>query len=108
MSPFEFASPCFWPRFADIADRLVLADKIEAMVKARAAHIHKENRERRIQVDADARAPTMTNKAIASIMAAIEDGLLAVCVSTLPLSNDDARSAAGLSTRDWVDQAHQG
>jgi len=80
VSPFEFASPCFWPRFADIADRLVSADKIEAMVKARAAHIHKENRERRIRVDADARAPTMTNKAIASIMAAIEDGL---CSSAL-------------------------
>src|SRR3546814_6088587 len=60
---------------AGIADRLVSADKIEAAVAAYANHINRENRERRIQADADARALARIDKAVAGIMAAIEDGL---------------------------------
>jgi DNA invertase Pin-like site-specific DNA recombinase len=60
---------------AGIADRMVSADKIDAAVAAYAAHINRENRERRIQADADARALAKIDKAVAGIMAAIEDGL---------------------------------
>ncbi|WOF43869.1 recombinase family protein [Sphingopyxis indica] len=60
---------------AGIADRLVSADKIDAAVAAYATHINHENRERRIQADADSRALAKIDKAIAGIMAAIEDGL---------------------------------
>lgn len=60
---------------AGIADRLVSADKIDAAVAAYAAHINRENRERRIQADADARALAKVDKAVLGIMAAIEDGL---------------------------------
>ena len=60
---------------AGIADRLVSADKIDAAVAAYAAHINRENRERRIQADADTRALAKIDKAVAGIMAAIEDGL---------------------------------
>lgn len=60
---------------AGIADRLVSADKIEAAVAAYANHINRENRERRIQADADRRALARVDKAVAGIMAAIEDGL---------------------------------
>lgn len=60
---------------AGIADRLVSADKIEAAVQAYTAHINRENREQRIQADADQRALAKIDKAVAGIMAAIEDGL---------------------------------
>jgi DNA invertase Pin-like site-specific DNA recombinase len=60
---------------AGIADRLVSADKIEAAVAAYAAHINRENREQRIQADADRRGLARIDKAVAGIMAAIEDGL---------------------------------
>lgn len=60
---------------AGIDDRLVSADKIEAAVGAYAAHINRENREQRIQADADTRALARIERAIAGIMAAIEDGL---------------------------------
>ena len=58
-----------------IADRLVSADKIEATVAVYAAHVNQENRERRVQADADGRALARIDKAVAGIMAAIEDGL---------------------------------
>ena len=58
-----------------IADRLVSADKIEAAVAAYAAYINRENRERRIQADADLRGLARIERAVAGIMAAIEDGL---------------------------------
>ncbi len=60
---------------AGIADRLVSADKIEAAVAAYAAHINRENREQRIEADADKRGLARIDKAVAGIMAAIEDGL---------------------------------
>lgn len=60
---------------AGIADRLVSADKVEAAVAAYAAHINRENRERRIQAEADARALAKIERAVAGILAAIEDGL---------------------------------
>ncbi|NYF33475.1 recombinase family protein [Sphingopyxis sp. JAI108] len=60
---------------AGIAEKLVSADKIEAAVAAYANHINRENRERRIQADADRRALARVEKAVAGIMAAIEDGL---------------------------------
>lgn len=60
---------------AGIAERLVSVDKIEAAVAAYAAHINREYRERRIQADADRRALARVDKAVAGIMAAIEDGL---------------------------------
>ncbi|WP_194954762.1 recombinase family protein [Sphingopyxis solisilvae] len=60
---------------AGIADRLVSADKIDAAVAAYVAHINGENRERRIQADADVRALAKIDRAVAGIMAAIEDGL---------------------------------
>ena len=60
---------------AGVADRLVSADKIEAAVAAYAAHINRETREQRVQADADTRALARIERAIAGIMAAIEDGL---------------------------------
>jgi DNA invertase Pin-like site-specific DNA recombinase len=60
---------------AGMADRLVSADKIETAVAAYTAHINRENRERRIEADADRRALAKIDKAVAGIMAAIEDGL---------------------------------
>src|SRR3546814_508037 len=60
---------------AGIADRLVSADKIEAAVAAYAAHINRENREKRVQAEADTRALAKIERAVAGIMAAIEDGL---------------------------------
>src|SRR3546814_10530668 len=44
-------------------------------VSAYAAYINRENREQRIQADADARALAKIERAVAGIMAAIEDGL---------------------------------
>src|SRR3546814_3587300 len=58
-----------------MTDKLVSADKIEAAVAAYTAHINRENRERRIEADADRRALAKIDKAVAGIMAAIEDGL---------------------------------
>ena len=58
-----------------MTDKLVSADKIEAAVAAYTAHINGENRERRIEADADRRALAKIDKAVAGIMAAIEDGL---------------------------------
>jgi hypothetical protein len=52
----------------------VSADKIEAAVAAYAAHINRENREQLIQADADWRGLAWIDKAVAGIMAAIEDG----------------------------------
>jgi DNA invertase Pin-like site-specific DNA recombinase len=60
---------------AGIADKLVSADKVEAAVAAYASHINRENREQRIQADADRRAIEKIDRAVAGIMAAIEDGL---------------------------------
>ena len=60
---------------AGIADRLVSANKIDAAVAAYANHINRGNREHRIQADADTRALAKIDKAVAGIMAAIEDGL---------------------------------
>ncbi|OWQ92411.1 recombinase family protein [Sphingopyxis witflariensis] len=60
---------------AGIADRLVSGDKIEAAVAAYASHINRENRERRIEADADRRGLARIDKAVAGMMAAIEDGL---------------------------------
>ncbi|HEV7342475.1 MAG TPA: recombinase family protein [Sphingopyxis sp.] len=60
---------------AGIADRLVSADKIDAAVAAYAAQINGENRERRAQADDDIRALAKVDRAVAGIMAAIEDGL---------------------------------
>ncbi len=60
---------------AGIADRLVSADKIEAAVATYAAHINRENRERRIEADADRRGLARIERAVAGIMAAIEDGM---------------------------------
>jgi len=60
---------------AGIADRLVSTDKIKVAVAAYAAHINRDNRERRIQADADRRRLAKIERAVAGIMAAIEDGL---------------------------------
>lgn len=60
---------------AGMTDRLVSVDKIEAAVAAYTAHINRENRERRIEADADRRGVAKIDKAVAGIMAAIEDGL---------------------------------
>lgn len=60
---------------AGITEKLVSVDKIEAAVAAYAAHINRENREQRIQADADRRGLARIDKAVAGIIAAIEDGL---------------------------------
>jgi DNA invertase Pin-like site-specific DNA recombinase len=60
---------------AGVTEKLVSADKIEAAVTAYAAHINRENREQRIQADADRRGLARIDKAVAGIIAAIEDGL---------------------------------
>jgi site-specific DNA recombinase len=54
---------------------LVSADKVEAAVAAYAEHTNRENRERRIQTDADRQALARVEKATAGILTAIEDGL---------------------------------
>lgn len=59
---------------AGIAEKLVSADKVEAAVAAYAEHINRENRERRIEADADRQALARVEKAIAGILTAIEDG----------------------------------
>src|SRR3546814_19550049 len=59
---------------AGTAERLVSADKVKAAVSAYAAYINRENREQRIQADADARALAKIERAVAGIMAAIEIG----------------------------------
>lgn len=69
------ANPMRFHRLAGIADKVVSADKVEAAVAAYATCINHENRERRIQADADARALAKVERAVAVIMAAIEDGL---------------------------------
>jgi hypothetical protein len=58
-----------------IAERLVSADKVRDAVAAYAGHINEMNRERRVQAEADAHALAKIDKAVAGIMAAIEDGL---------------------------------
>src|SRR3546814_15742203 len=58
---------------AGIADRLVSPDKIEAAVAAYTTHIHRENRERRLQADSDTPALATIDKAVAGIIAAIEE-----------------------------------
>ncbi|MEL0156208.1 hypothetical protein [Sphingopyxis sp.] len=58
-----------------MTDRLVSANKIGAAVAAYTAHINRENRERRIEAEADRRALAKIDKAVGGIMAAIEDGL---------------------------------
>lgn len=60
---------------AGIAEKLVSADKVEAAVAAYAEHINRENRERRVQADSDKQALVRIERAIAGILAAIEDGL---------------------------------
>lgn len=58
-----------------LAERLVSPDKVQAAVAAYAEYINRENRQQRAQVDADAKALEKVDKAVAGIMAAIEDGL---------------------------------
>ena len=60
---------------AGIAERLVSADKVREAVAAYAEHINAMNRERCVQAEADAQALARMDKAVAGIMAAIEDGL---------------------------------
>ncbi|WP_338426374.1 recombinase family protein [Sphingopyxis kveilinensis] len=84
---------------AGITDRLVSADKIEAAVAAYAVHINRENRERRIQADADRRGLARIDKAVAGIMAAIEDGLYqpAMKVRMAELDREKAEITARLA-----------
>ena len=60
---------------AGIAERLVSTDKVRDAVAAYVEHINAMNRELRVQAEADAQALTKIDKAVAGIMAAIEDGL---------------------------------
>ena len=60
---------------AGITERLVSADKIDAAVAVYAAHINRENREQRLAADGDRRGLARIDKAVAGIMAAIEDGM---------------------------------
>ncbi|MBB4633948.1 recombinase family protein [Sphingosinicella soli] len=60
---------------AGIRDRLVSPEKVEAAVRAYAQHINEANRERRAQAEADRQALGKVERAIAGIMAAIEDGM---------------------------------
>src|SRR3546814_2197866 len=60
---------------SDVCSSDLSADKIESAVAAYTAHINRENRERRIEADAGRRALAKIDKAVAGIVAAIEDGL---------------------------------
>ncbi len=84
---------------AGMTDKLVSADKIEAAVAAYTAHINRENRERRIEADADRRALAKIDKAVAGIMAAIEDGLYqpAMKARMAELEREKAEVAARLA-----------
>ncbi|WP_067735060.1 recombinase family protein [Novosphingobium naphthalenivorans] len=59
---------------AGIAEKLVSADKVEAAVAAYTELINRENRERRIEAQADRQALARVEKAIAGMLTAIEDG----------------------------------
>lgn len=60
---------------AGIRDRLVSPEKVEAAVRAYTAQINDANRECRAQVEADRQALGKVERAIAGLMAAIEDGM---------------------------------
>ena len=60
---------------AGISEKLVSAEKVQAAVAAYAEYINRENRERRVQVEADRHALAKIERAITGIMTAIEDGL---------------------------------
>ena len=60
---------------AGLRERLVSPEKVQAAVAAYAEHINRENREQRVQIEADRRALDKIERAIAGIMTAIEDGL---------------------------------
>ncbi len=58
-----------------IRERLVSAEAVREAVAAYAEQINRENRERRIQTEADRRELQKIERGIAGIMAAIEDGM---------------------------------
>jgi hypothetical protein len=60
---------------AGITQKPVSPEKMQAAVAAYVEHINRKNREQRVQVEADRRALEKIDRAIAGIMAAIEDGL---------------------------------
>jgi len=60
---------------AGLSERLVSPDKVREAVAAYAEDINRQNRERRARAGADTAALTKIDKAVAGIMAAIEDGL---------------------------------
>ncbi len=60
---------------AGIQYRLVSPEKVEAAAKAYAEHINEANRAQRAEAEADRQALAKVERAIAGIMAAIEDGL---------------------------------
>lgn len=60
---------------AGISERLVSPDNVREAVAAYAEEINRQNRELRVQAEADTAALAKIGKAVAGIMAAIEDGL---------------------------------
>lgn len=60
---------------AGISERLVSPDNVREAVAAYAEEINRQNRERRVQAEADTAALAKIDKAVAGIMTAIEDGL---------------------------------
>jgi len=60
---------------AGISERLVSPDNVREAVAAYAEDINRQNRERRVQTETDTAALAKIGKAVAGIMAAIEDGL---------------------------------
>jgi DNA invertase Pin-like site-specific DNA recombinase len=58
-----------------IAERLVSPGNVREAVAAYAEEVNRQNRERRIQSDADTQALTKIERAVAGIITAIEDGL---------------------------------
>ncbi|WP_419914596.1 recombinase family protein [Hoeflea sp.] len=58
-----------------LTEKLVSADRVAEAVRAYSEELNKQNRERRTQVELDRKALDKIERAIAGIMAAIEDGM---------------------------------
>lgn len=67
---------------AGISERLVSPDKVRDAVAAYAGYVKEMNRERRVRAEADTVALAKIDKAVAGIMAAIEDGMYQPAMKT--------------------------
>lgn len=79
-----------------LKDRLVSAESVAEAVRAYAEEVNRLNRERRAQAEADRKALEKIERAIAGVIAAIEDGLYQ------PVMKGASRSWSGRRQRSWA------